>query len=394
LVNFAAGPGQGFGTLNFADAVRGEFDPGLVDGAVVLIGDVRSVVDQFRIPLAEGLCPGVYYHANVVNQILTGAELVEWPADRSPAPGVVFALATLAGWYFWNLREWWALSRGWLVMAAYFAVGGAAFLGGWWQLCLAAFRSDIVLPAAAPLAAVGAVMVSALVWQLAVSIISARRLTERSRQIESLFGRAVSPQVLQVIQAAPASIARTEVREVTVLFCDIRGFTTASAELGPEEVAAMLNEYFESITSAIFEQDGFVDKFVGDELMAVFNVPLEQEDHAMRAARAARSIKRRLAELNVKRTARGQEPLDCGVGLHCGPAAVGHIGTAQRANYTVVGDTVNLAARIEEQTTGGEILISEALRERLDHSVDVREWGAIRLRGGTHTLRLFQLEWV
>jgi len=392
LIDFAAGPGQGFGTLNFADVVGGNFDADLVDGAVVLIGDVRSVVDQFRIPLSEGLCPGVYYHANVVNQILRDTKLADWPTGRFAAPLVVFALTTLAGWYFWHLPEWWALGRGWLIMGAYFAVGGGAFLSAWWRACLAAFEAGIVLPAAAPLAGVGAVAVSALVWQLVVSIISARRLGERSRRIESLFGRAVSPQVLQVIQASPASIARTEVRDITVLFCDIRGFTAATAEISPEEVAAMLNEYFESIPSAVFEQDGFVDKFVGDELMAVFNVPLPQVDHVMRAARAARSIKRRLAELNVKREARGQQPLDCGIGLHCGAAAVGHIGTAQRANYTVVGNTVNLAARIEEFTTGGEILMSETLRDRLDHTVGVRQWGAVKPRGSPETLRLFELE--
>ena len=391
LINFAAGPGQGFRTLDFADIARARFDPELVDGAVVLIGDVRSVVDQFRIPLSEKLCPGVYYHANVVDQILGDRPLVQRPAGRRAGALLVFGIATVAGWYFWNLRDWWALRAGWLLMMCYFAGGVALFWGGWWLLCQRTFNAGTVLPLVAPLVAVGVVLLSALAWQLVVSTVNARRLARRSRQIESLFGRAVSPQVLEAIKQDPGRIARTEVREVSVLFCDIRGFTAASAELPPEQVAAMLNEYFESVTSAVFEQDGFVDKFVGDELMAVFSVPLEQPDHALRAARSAQAIKRRLAGLNDKRVARGQSPLDCGVGIHCGPAAVGHIGTARRANYTVVGDTVNLAARIEELTTGGEMLVSEEFGRRLDDSLAIRPWRTVELRGSGRALRLFEL---
>ncbi|UCG32912.1 MAG: adenylate/guanylate cyclase domain-containing protein [Phycisphaerales bacterium] len=391
LINFVAGPGQGFKALSLTEAVRGDFPSGSIDGAVVLIGEVRSVLDQFRLPLTVDLAPGVYYHANVVDQILSDRSLVEWPDEPLPSAVLVFVLAATAGFYFWFLRDWWARPAGWLWMSVYFGAGAVVFLGGWWLVAKRAFDDDVVVPLAAPLATVGVVLVSGLALQLSVSTVNARRLAQRSRQIESLFGRAVSPQVLEAIKADPTRVARTEVREITVLFCDIRGFTTASAALEPEHVAAMLNEYFETITSAVFEQDGFVDKFVGDELMAVFNVPIAQSDHAVRAAHTALSIKRRLADLNAKRAARGQKELDCGIGIHSGPAAVGHIGSERRANYTVVGETVNVAARIEELTRRGEILLSSEVAVKVDASLALREWQTVTLRGIGRPVQLFEL---
>ncbi len=141
----------------------------------------------------------------------------------------------------------------------------------------------------------------------------------------------------------------------------------------------------------MFEQEGFIDKFVGDELMAVFNAPLDQEDHPQRAALAALNIKRSLASLNRKRAARDEKPLESGVGLHCGRAAAGYIGSGQRANYTVVGDTVNIAARIESKTAGGEVLLSEEMRGRLPESMGIRHWGSVELKGSPRPWELFEL---
>lgn len=391
LVNFAAGPEQGFTTLSFADVALGRADLAPVDGAVVLIGESRAVADQFTMPLSMDRVPGVYFHANVVDQILQNRPLTEWPAPGAPMGWLVGVLALLSGWYFWNLREWWRrASERWL-LALYLALGVALFGIGWWVACQWAFERRVVLPMVAPLAVMGGVGLTGLVGQLGVTLVGARRLAQRNRQIESLFGRSVSPQVLQAIKSDPQRIARTEVRDVSVLFCDIRGFTATSGDMRPEAVAAMLNEYFEAITSAVFEHDGFVDKFVGDELMAVFGVPLDQPDHAERAAQTALAIKKHLADLNDKRAARGEQPLACGVGIHCGPAASGHIGTAARANYTVVGETVNLASRIEGLTDQGEILVSADLAGRLPAELACRPWKTVALRGSDRPHELFEI---
>jgi len=359
---------------------------------VVLIGDVRSIVDQFVMPLSKERWPGVYYHANVVDQILQDRPLVVWPVGRLGSAGVAAALAALCGWYFWNLRDWWRHRSGVVWLLLYFGAGLAVFRGGWWYACHVAFGKGVMLPMAGPLMGVSLSFSGGLAVQAAVMVVSAKRMAQRNRQIETLFGRSVSTQMLEAIKLDPERIARTELHEATVLFCDIRGFTATSGKLSPEQVATMLNEYFEAITSAVFENQGFLDKFVGDELMAVFGVPLEQDDHVERAARCALGIKRGLAALNRRRAARGEGPLDCGVGIHTGQVAAGHIGTAERANYTVVGDTVNMAARIEGLTSGGEVLISEEVQQRLDGSLATRAWKTVQLRGSDREHRLFELE--
>ncbi len=391
LVNFAAGPDQGFTKVPFAGVVRGEFDREVIDGAVVLMGDVRSIADQWQMPLAEGLWPGVYYHANVVDQILQDRPLAEWPLTQRAMALLVGVITTLAGWYGWNIQAWWARRLGWLLLGGFFALGAVLFVGGWWWVCQRAFADRLVLPMVAPLVGAGAALLTGLAAQASVTVVSARRLAQRNRQIEALFGRSVSRQVLEAIKADPGSVARIEQREVSVLFCDIRGFTAKSAKLDPQQVARLLNEYFEAITSAVFENDGFVDKFVGDELMAVFGVPLSQPDHALRAVRTALAIKQRLGELNLRRSERGEAALDCGVGIHCGPVAAGHIGTAERASYTVVGDTVNLAARIEGLTAGGEILISAQVYEHVAGAIPARPWQTVELRGSGRRHELFEV---
>jgi adenylate cyclase len=220
---------------------------------------------------------------------------------------------------------------------------------------------------------------------------NAKRLDQRARRIESLFGQSVSTDVLEALKKHPDRIARTELREVSVLFCDLRDFTAMTSTMSPVDVAEMLNEYFNHITPAVFEHDGFIDKFVGDEVMAVFSVPFDQGDHVERAVRTAIDIKQRLATLNRLRQARDQPMLNCGLGIHCGPAAAGHIGSQRRSNYTVVGTTVNLAARIEHFTSSGEILVSEAVRAVLPARIAVRPWKRVEIRGAEGDHMLFEV---
>lgn len=390
LLNYATCRGNGFVSLRLDDVAGGNFDPRRIDGAVVLIGESRSVADQFRFPIAAGFQPGVYYHANVVDAILQNRTLAEWPVRRASVSWLAAAVALLAGAYFWNLREWWKRG-GFVALAAYFVLGLLLLGGGWIYACYRAFGSGVVLPAVLPLAAIASAMISAMAGQLAYAVTGARRLARRNRNIELVFERQVSVEVLETIKANPSCIARTEVREVAVLFCDIRRYTATASHMKPERVATMLNEYFESISGPVLEEHGFIDKFIGDAMMAVFGVPLVQYDLVERAARAALAIKRRLHQLNGVRIARGDPPLHCGIGIHCGPAAAGHIGSARRANYTVVGDTVNMAARIEELTGAGEILISAEAAGRLSSDIAVRPWKEITLRGSDHARLIYEI---
>ncbi len=392
LVDYASTDADAWTTLAFEDVVRNRFDPESIDGAIVLIGVTRAIEDFFSMPLSTELVPGVYYHVNVIAQILDDrwfrSSLAEDPARR----WLVAVLGLAAGLFAWSRREWWQHRHSALWLALYLGAGIIFFVGGWTYASFALFEHHVLVPLAGPLTAMGLSLGSGLAAQWILLSAETGRLAERARRIEAMLGRSVSHAVLEAVKADPGQIERTQVRDVSVLFCDLRGFTAATGELTPDRVAVMLNEYFNHITSAIFEYDGFIDKFVGDEVMAVFSVPLAQPDHAVRAVRTAVSIKRQLAELNRRRTQRGEQALACGIGIHTGPAAAGHIGSRERSNYTVVGHTINLAARIEGLTTGGEILISEAVRELLPDDFTVDYWKQVEIRGCKGTHKLYQVK--
>ena len=378
-------------TLRFEDAVRGTFDAAAIAGTIVLVGEAGILRDSFAMPLSDGFVPGVYYHANVLAQILEDRHFAaHWNAglrNRGLAAGLTF----VAGLFAWNQRRWWEYRRGTAILLCYMLAGVMLFLGGWTYLTSYVFDRSILLPVVKPLAGMGMALSTGLAAQLVILSASANRLARRARQIEAMFGQSVSRQVLDALKGQPERILETRTCDVSVLFCDLRNFTALSSTMAPAEVAAMLNEYFNHITAAVFENDGFIDKFVGDEVMAVFSVPFEQPDHPARAVRTGVAIKQRLGDLNRLRLARGQPALDCGIGIHCGPAAAGHIGSKQRSNYTVVGNTVNLAARIEQHTKGGEILISKAVHERLPPEIGVTHWGSVEIRGAAGLHELYEV---
>ncbi len=392
LIDYSAPQGAGWKTIAFDSAVRNEFNPEHVSGAIVLIGESRSITDQFPMPLVEGTNPGIYYHANVIAQILDNRSLnTDW-TESSPRSALVFLVSLGAGFFSWHQRRWWEYRYSILMLFFYILAGTMFFIGGWSYLAFYLFDKGTVIPLAAPLGAIALTLGTGLMFQWIVSTASSRRLLQRAQRIEALFGQSVSARVLDTLKKTPQDIMRTNVREVSVLFCDLRGFTATSSCLDPEKVAEFLNEYFNHITQAVFENDGFTDKFVGDEIMAVFSAPLEQEDHPVRAVRTAVAIKKYLAELNEKRQVRGEPALECGIGIHCGLAACGHIGSSERSNYTVVGDTVNIAARIEGLTKGGEILISKELNERLPKGISTSFWEEVEIRGSSRKYNLFQVQ--
>jgi PAS domain S-box-containing protein len=184
--------------------------------------------------------------------------------------------------------------------------------------------------------------------------------TKRLRAAQNMFRRYVSPAVVDRLPADPADLKLGGTRqEVTILFADIRGFTTLSEKLPPEALVDMLNQYLSLAASSILMYEGTLDKFMGDAVMGIFNAPLEQPDHVLRAVRAALALQQSIVDYS--RYIGDERKLCFGVGIHTGEAVVGNVGMSDRMDYTAIGDTVNLAKRLQENTPGGKVLVSEAV---------------------------------
>jgi adenylate cyclase len=219
----------------------------------------------------------------------------------------------------------------------------------------------------------------------------ARSLREKE-MIKRAFTRYVAREVVEEILKNPENIALTgERREVTVLFCDVRGFTPMSERMSPEDVVLLLNDFYNLMIETTFKHDGTLDKFLGDAVMAVFGAPIAHPDHSARAIRTALAMQEGIAGLNERRARQGKEPIAVGIGVSAGEAVAGTVGTEDRMEYTVIGDSVNLAARLESNAKPHQILISHRTYERVRDLVDARPLGRIRVKGKEEEVEVYEV---
>jgi class 3 adenylate cyclase len=207
-------------------------------------------------------------------------------------------------------------------------------------------------------------------------------------QLDGLFRQYMSPDVATALLADPAQAALggAEV-EVTAVFADLRGFTTFSEQSTPEEIVVMLNRYFEVATAAILAEGGTVVQFVGDAMMALFNAPARQDDHPVRAARAALAMQAKAEEVAAARP--GWPSFR--VGINTGPALVGNIGSTALRNFNAMGDAVNVASRLESEARPGQVVIGESTRARLPEGAVVEPLGRLALKGRREPVTAFRL---
>ncbi|HEY3805103.1 MAG TPA: adenylate/guanylate cyclase domain-containing protein [Kofleriaceae bacterium] len=216
-------------------------------------------------------------------------------------------------------------------------------------------------------------------------------LRERDK-LRVTMGKYMTEEVLEHVLNGAVELGGKTI-DLTILFCDLRDFTTLSEKRTAQQIVALLNEYFTHMVDCVMAEGGVVDKYIGDNIMAVFGAPVTRPDDAQRAVRAAVRMRAALAELNESFTARGMEKLRFGIGLHSGEVVAGNIGSARRMEYTVIGDAVNLASRLESKTKelATDIIISEATRERLDPTVTTELLGEVHVKGRAEPAQIYKV---
>ncbi len=211
-------------------------------------------------------------------------------------------------------------------------------------------------------------------------------------EIKQAFGRYVSPDVIEEILSDPEkNYMKTDKREITVLFSDIRGFTSMSENLKPEQVVEMLNEHFEVMSEIIMRNRGTLDKFVGDEIMALFGAPVYSESHALKAIKTALEMQKAQTELSRKWKKKFGRDVDIGIGINTGEMIVGNIGCKQMMDYTVIGDSVNTAARLCGAAKAGQILITENTKAEVKKLVKTSEIEPIKAKGKSKPLSVYSV---
>ncbi|MBN2224366.1 MAG: adenylate/guanylate cyclase domain-containing protein [Deltaproteobacteria bacterium] len=236
---------------------------------------------------------------------------------------------------------------------------------------------------------------SALLLSFVVSV-TLNYITEgrAKRKFREAFAKYVSPQVVDEISKNIDNLKLDsgDRRDITILFSDIRGFTSMSERLAPEEVVRRLNIYFKAMVEVVFQFDGTLDKYVGDAIMAFFGAPKDDPDHADKACRCALGMAEQLKEVNERLISEGIPPMKIGIGINTGEVVVGNIGSERRMDYTVIGDSVNLASRLEgmNKEFGTTIIISEFTRAKAP-GFAVKDLGSVRVKGKEDTVRIYEL---
>ncbi|MGE0873358.1 MAG: CHASE2 domain-containing protein [Burkholderiales bacterium] len=340
-------------------------------GKIVIVGTAATALQDLRVTPMSSLHPGAEILASALENLKNGRTMRYAPAWLAwlLAAGLVAAL------YAAFARKLDA-SRTALALA----IASAALLAAAW----AAVGRLLLVPVLAPLVAA---------WGFYFAAATAAYLREKRERQEAIamFSRFVNPHVVKQLVERGGLDGAGQTRQVTLLFSDIRGFTTLSETRSPEEVVALLNRYFSLQVDVVFKHGGALDKFIGDAIMALWGAPLDDPEHAKNAVLCALEMADTLQQFKREIGAR-VENFDVGIGIHSGPALVGLIGSDKRREYTAIGDTVNLASRIEGLTkeAGRRILVSADTAQLCGDAIDFTSCGSYKVKGRAQAVELFE----
>jgi adenylate cyclase len=364
--------------VSYGDIISGNFDPLLVKNKIVLIGmTATGEPDTWAVPTSASKIPGVFIHAGAMDTILTQRFLRESGIIITMMIMLLLVGITAFALPRCGTRHWRDIAKGVGITVGLFI---ACLVGGF-----LAFDRGYILGLFYPLLLLPVVYIGNIVYIV---------VTEQSdkRFVKELFGRYISPQISkEIVSRADAGNLRLggEQREVSVFFADIRGFTRISEQLSPEAVMQMLNAYLSVVADAVVQHDGIVNKFVGDSIMAVWNAPQSQPDHALLAVKAAWGAQQKLAELRQRENR--PLPVQIGIGINTGVAVAGNVGSAGRSEYTVIGDSINTASRICSSTPGNEVWIGPETYNQTKDYIETEKLEPQQVKGKAAPITVYRV---
>lgn len=379
LINYSGPPSspgvsRSFPIIPFVDVISGSFDESLVRDKIVLLGLTIRGIDEFATPTTSttGMW-GVEVQASAVDTLL--AERYLLPASRTTTVLLIYAAALTGAIFAAAARPLNGIGSVAASLFLYLVGASMSFDRG--------VLLNMVYPPAAVLLGFTATQGYRIFFEQA-----------QRQLVQDLMSRYLSPSVSQWVLQQPEQLKLGgETRVMTVLFCDLRGFTTLSRSVDPHLLVSFMNDFMTAMTDIIFRHDGVLDKYIGDEVMAFWNAPREQPDHAGLACRAALDMVDELNTLLASWSHRGLPPLDIGVGINTGPMVVGNMGSRERLAYTVIGDAVNVASRLQNlnKEFGTHVLTTESTRKVAGGRFLYRAIDQVKLRGHDEPLTVYEL---
>jgi adenylate cyclase len=378
VVNYA-GPAGTYPTYSASDVHDGialERDPDAFRGKIVLIGATSiTLQDIYPTPYSASVpTPGVEIVANAIDTIING----KYIAIAPPWMELLVTLAAAAAAFVISRSKQPTRTVIALILA----------MTGYWTAAFVLFASvRYVIPVVAP-------QVMLFLGVVLPALEQAVSQELEKRRLRSLFSRFISPEMVDQMISTQDLASLNKRADLTILFSDIRGFTTLSEKMTPEEVVAMLNPYLEAMSRVIYKHGGTIDKYEGDAIIAFFGEPIPYPDHAARAIHAALDMRQALAELKENWAREGgQSQIEMGIGINSGEVFVGLLGSEQRINYTVIGDNANLASRLQDltKTYAWPVLISESTYQQVKDEFDTELVDSVTVKGKTQSVNVYKV---
>jgi adenylate cyclase len=373
LINYR-GPRETYPYKSLADVVNHKCKPGTFRDKIVLVGASATGIGDLRTPPYGGIdYPGLEVHANVIDNMLNNGFLIRGAPQEILDLLLILIFGIPLGTAMALVSPRWM----WFGLALLIPFGiliYVSFVRGYWL--------NFTLPAGTLTANV-----------MLVSLYRALVEEKEKRKVRSAFGQYLSPEVIRRLLVNP-QLVEPRKTEITVMFSDIRGFTTISEKLDAQDLALFLNGYLSDMTKIVFDTQGTLDKYIGDAVMAFWGAPFEEPDHAANACNASLAMMKTVHAMQKQWEAGGKPKLDIGIGLNSGPASVGNMGSALRYGYTALGDTVNLSSRLEglNKEYGTHILVNESTYATVQNAGFLfRELDIIRVKGKLQPVTIYEL---